>query len=284
MVPAGTTPLVTFAGVAVNASPLQIVAVITVIEGFGLTVTVTVNVGPVQLPDVGVTVYIAACGEFVVFISAPLTDAAPLPGAPPVKPDPDGGDHVYVVPTGTIPLVILTGVTENPASLHTELIIGTIAGFGFTVTVTVKFVPVQLPAAGVTVYTAVCVVFVGLVSVPLMLAPEPATPPVSPPVTTGAAQLYVMPGGTIPLVIFTGVMVNALSLQTIEEIGVMAGLGFTVTSIVKSAPVQLPEVGVIVYIAVCAEFVGFMRVILIVWPLLAIPPVRPPVTVGAPHT
>lgn len=140
----------------------------------------------------------------------------------------------------------LTGVTENPASLHREVVIGAIAGTGFTVTVIVKFDPAQLPTVGVTVYTAVCVEFVGLVSVPLMLAPEPATPPVSPPVTTGAAQLYVMPGGTTPLVIFTGVIVNALSLQTIEETGVMAGLGFTVTSIVKSAPVQLPEVGVTV--------------------------------------
>jgi hypothetical protein len=137
-------------------------------------------------------------------------------------------------------------VTENPDSLHTEVVIGAIAGFGFTVTVIVKFVPVQLPAVGVTVYTAVCVEFVGLVKVPLMLAPEPATPPVRPPVTIGAAQLYVMPGGTTPLVIFKGVIVNALSLQTIEEIGVIAGLGFTVTSIVKSAPIQLPEVGVTV--------------------------------------
>lgn len=36
--------------------PLQIVAVIGVIVAFGSTVTVTVNVAPVQPPDFGVTV------------------------------------------------------------------------------------------------------------------------------------------------------------------------------------------------------------------------------------
>jgi len=57
-VPAGTIPLVMLAGVTVNADSLQTVDVIAVIAGFGFTVTVTVNVGPVQVPagDVGVTV------------------------------------------------------------------------------------------------------------------------------------------------------------------------------------------------------------------------------------
>lgn len=56
--PAGTIPLVMLAGVTVNADSLQTVDVIAVIAGFGFTVTVTVNVGPVQVPagDVGVTV------------------------------------------------------------------------------------------------------------------------------------------------------------------------------------------------------------------------------------
>ena len=54
--PAGTTPLVTFTGVDVKLPALQIVAVIAVIAGLGFTVTVTVKVAPVQLPEVGVTV------------------------------------------------------------------------------------------------------------------------------------------------------------------------------------------------------------------------------------
>ena len=56
VVPAGTTPSVPFTGVTVNAVPLHTVAVIALIEGFGLTVTVTVNVLPTHVPDVGVTV------------------------------------------------------------------------------------------------------------------------------------------------------------------------------------------------------------------------------------
>ena len=49
-----------FAGVSVKVPPLQIVAVIAVIAGTGLTVTVTVNGAPTQPPraadEVGVTV------------------------------------------------------------------------------------------------------------------------------------------------------------------------------------------------------------------------------------
>jgi len=55
-VPAGTTPLVTFTGVDVNNNPLHTIFVIDVIAGLGFTVTVNVNEGPEQVPDVGVTV------------------------------------------------------------------------------------------------------------------------------------------------------------------------------------------------------------------------------------
>ena len=51
---------VEFTGLVVNAVPLQMVAVCAGISGFGLTVTVTVKVGPTQAPaapEVGVTVY-----------------------------------------------------------------------------------------------------------------------------------------------------------------------------------------------------------------------------------
>jgi len=60
VVPAGITPLVPFAGVRLNVPPLRIVAVPGVTAGTGLTVTVTVNGAPAQLPraadEVGVTV------------------------------------------------------------------------------------------------------------------------------------------------------------------------------------------------------------------------------------
>ena len=48
-----------FIGTTVKVSPLQIVAVLSLITGFGFTVTVIVKVEPTQLPEtpeVGVTV------------------------------------------------------------------------------------------------------------------------------------------------------------------------------------------------------------------------------------
>ncbi len=93
------------------------------------------------------------------------------------------------MPAGTISAP-LTGVTVKAVALHVVAVLLAIAGTGFTVTVTVKVAPVHAPDSGVTVYVAVCGVFVGLVSVPLILAaPAPPAPPVMPPVTTGAAQL-----------------------------------------------------------------------------------------------
>ena len=71
VVPVGTIPFVPLTGVAVKATPLQVIAVIglmvaagftvtgTVIAGTGFTVTVTVKCAPWQLPEVGVTVYMA---------------------------------------------------------------------------------------------------------------------------------------------------------------------------------------------------------------------------------
>ena len=56
VVPAGTVPLVPLTGVTINPTPLQTVVVMAVINGCGLTVTVTVKVAPVQLPESGVTV------------------------------------------------------------------------------------------------------------------------------------------------------------------------------------------------------------------------------------
>ena len=92
---------------------------------------------------------------FVILVSVPLIVVPPVPAAPPVKPVPEGADHEYVVPEGTTPFVILTGASVKPSALQTLDIIGVIEGFGFTVTVTVKSGPVQLPETGVTLYVAV---------------------------------------------------------------------------------------------------------------------------------
>src|SRR5258706_4714319 len=156
-------------------------------------------------------------------------------------------------------------------------------GVGSTFTVTVNVFPVQLPDAGVTVYVAVCTVPVGLFKVPLMFdALLPAAPPVIPPVTVGADQLYVVPAGTIPFVTFAGVTVNPIPLHTVEVIAFITGVGFTVTVTVNVEPAQVPDVGVTVYVAVCNELVGLFNVPLILdVPLPAAPPVIPPVTAGA---
>ena len=92
--PDGTTPLVPLAGVDVNPTALQAVLVMLVIAGVGLTVTVTVKVAPVQLPESGVTVYVAVCAAFVGLVNVPVILLAPLPDAPPVNPPvTDGADH-----------------------------------------------------------------------------------------------------------------------------------------------------------------------------------------------
>ena len=79
----------------------------------------------------------------------------PLLAAPPENPEPDGADHEYVVPEGTIPFVPSAGVTVKPLVPHIVVVIAVIAGLGLTVTVTVNDDPTQLPTpeppVGVTV-------------------------------------------------------------------------------------------------------------------------------------
>ena len=67
------------------------------------------------------------------------------------------------------------------------------------------------------------------------------TPPVKPPVTEGAAQVYSVPAGTIPLVLFIGVIVKEAPLQVVVVIALMAAKGLTVTLTVKALPLQLPD-------------------------------------------
>ena len=72
----------------------------------------------------------------------------------------------------------------------------------------------------------------------------PVTPPVNPPVTAGADQLYNVPEGTIPFIPSVGVTVNVTPLQVTPVIAAIDTLGFTVTVTVNVAPVQLPDNGV----------------------------------------
>ena len=77
-------------------------------------------------------------------------------------------------------------------------------------------------------------------------APDPATPPVKPPVTVGAPHVYVVPAGTMLPPPFAGVTVNVAPLQIVDAWFVIDGTGLTVTSTVNIEPVHPLAVGVIV--------------------------------------
>jgi len=95
---------------------------------------------------------VAVCCELVGLISDPLMFAALLPAEPPVMPpERPGIGHVYVVPAGTTPSAPFEGAMVNDPALHMVVVWLFIAGFGFTVIVTVKSVPVHVPVTGVTV-------------------------------------------------------------------------------------------------------------------------------------
>jgi hypothetical protein len=70
------------------------------------------------------------------------------------------------------------------------------------------------------------------------LAKLPA-PPVMPPVTTGADQLYIVPAGTISPPPLLGVTVNEALLQAFTARLAINGLGLTVTVTVNVEPLQV---------------------------------------------
>ena len=99
----------------------------------------------------------------------------------------------------------------------------------------------------------------------ILFDPLPVLPPVIKPVTDGALHAYVVPAGTMPFVIFVGVTTKLTPLQVTAVIAVITAVGLIVTVTVNTAPVQLPLVGVTVYVAVLAMFVVFVKFPLIVF-------------------
>ena len=77
-------------------------------------------------------------------------------------------------------------------------------------------------------------------------------PPVNVPLPPGAFHVYVVPVGTMPFVLFTGVILKNTPLQLTALIGLIDAVEFTVTVTVNVAfaPHKV-DVGVIVYVAVC---------------------------------
>ena len=87
---------------------------------------------------------------------------------------------------------------------------------------------------------------VGLTNEPLMFtAFVPIVPPVNPPVTTGALQLYKVPAGTTPFVPLVGVRLKVAPLQIVAVIKLTVATGVIVTVTVNAGlEVQLNGVGV----------------------------------------
>lgn len=144
-----------FVGVTVKPTPLHVVAVLLAIRGFGLTVTITVNVEPTQLPAaplVGVTVYVIVCAKLVKLVSVcPILDCADDCALCPVIFVFVEIVQVYVVLAGTISLPLLFGVIVNASPLQIVAVLLAIAGFGLMVATTVNVGPLHNPLVGVTV-------------------------------------------------------------------------------------------------------------------------------------
>jgi hypothetical protein len=157
-----------------------------------------------------------------------------------------GALQLYVVPEGIVPV----NETVNPTPEQVVRFTLLITAVGNTCTVTVNPGEVQPPVTfGVTKYVAVCILLVVFDKVP---ATEPdvvlSAPPVIPPVTVGAFQLYVVPEGIVPV----KAAVNPTPVQVLSVTLLIDANGNTLTVTVNPAEVQPPGTfGVTKYVAVC---------------------------------
>jgi hypothetical protein len=90
-----------------------------------------------------------------------------------------------------------------------------------------------------------------------------ADPPVIPPVTVGAVQVYVVPAGTIVAAEgtpFTGVREKEAPLQIVIACAGMTGAVFTLIKNVFTEPGHPLALGVTVMVAEISEFVGFAAI------------------------
>jgi hypothetical protein len=171
------------------------------------------------------------------------------------------------LPVSTMVLMVL------PEQMVCDASVATAFGNGFTSTVAVIGVPVQVAPAlvytGVIVKVTVCGTFVVLVSVPLILP----LPDVAMPITfteLSLAQLKTVPL-TLPL---NAIVVTALPEHTVCDVGAATafGIGFTITVAVIGAPGQPLAVGVTVKVTSTGALVVLVNEPLILpAPLPAIP-------------
>lgn len=138
-----TLPLST---IVVIADPEQIVCVAGVATAFGIgfTTTVALKPGPVQPLAIGVMVKVTVTGALLVFVKLPLIVPEPLAGMP-VTVATLSRVQLNTVPA-TLPLGMI-GVIADPEQMTWLAGAAVAFGVGFTNTVAVTGVPVQVTPA-----------------------------------------------------------------------------------------------------------------------------------------
>ena len=182
-------------------------------------------------------------------------------------------------------MTVPVGVYVKGIVVQLDVLCAGIVVPGSIVIVTVNTAPSkQVPEVGVTAKVAVDATDRLLANVLVTVALfVPDAPPVTPAPNPGAAHAYFVPDGMTPV----GVYENATPLQEDPVCEVMLATGLIVTATVNGAPVvQLPDVGVTLYVAVAATDKVLLLNRLsfrVVWPMPDAPPLRPEASMGADH-
>ena len=232
--------------------------------GVGFTSTVAMIGVPVQvtpaLVKLGVMVKVTVTGTLVVFVNVPLILPLPLAAIPVTA------TVLSLVQLKTVPATLPEStivVIDSPEQIVCDGGVATALGLGFTSTVAVIGVPVQVTPAlvndGVIVKVTVTGTLVVLVSVPLILPLPLAAIPVTATVLS-LVQLYTVPA-TLPL---NTMVVIGFAEHTVCEDGVATapGVGFTVIVNDIGVPLQvtppLVYAGVTVIVPNIGAFVAFV--------------------------
>ena len=191
VVPEGITPSDPLIGVTLKVTPLQTVALKSLMVAIGLTVTTIVNGLDKPQPVVGVTIYVAVTAALLALVKISVKLFTPVNCAfPPLNPDPVGAVQVKVVPDGITPFTPSVGVILNEMPVQEVTVIAFIVATGNIVTVTENTEPTTPLDDGVTKYVAVLAMLVVLVRFPVILfTPVPCEKPPVNPIPVGVVQV-----------------------------------------------------------------------------------------------